>query len=166
MRRLAGVLLAAACGATPAANDEGGRGKLLPHDAYRPAALALATEDRAYLGYAIDELPRVQRVEINGDGIPDSFVIAADVLYGTGGCPVLLLEGRSGHRLGEFFGAVAVLARRRNGHALIQVASRRDIERSNLETHAFEQGSYRLADHRLLDASGMAAWRAALEGRP
>jgi hypothetical protein len=166
MRRLDAAVLAAGVAWGTANATDSPRGSLLMHAGYRPAAVALAAEDRDYLGYAIDQLPRVQRIDIDDDGIPDSFVIGADTLCGTGGCPVLLLDGRSGHRLGEFFGAVAVLRQRAGARAVIQVISRRDIDHSNLETHVFDSGRYRRADHVVLDAAAVAEWRKGIEQRP
>lgn len=163
MRRtglLALALLAA--GTTQAGEPEPPGGRLLEHAAYRPATTALSAADRDVLGYGISELPRAQLLDINGDRIPERFVIAHDRLCGTGGCPVLLLEGRSGHRIGEFFGAVAVLNRRVAGHAVIQLLSRGDVERTAIETLAFDGQRYRRVDRALVDAAGVRAWRSRL----
>jgi len=162
---LAAAMAAMAAAATAAAAD-GAAGRLLDHAAYRPGTTALSTGDRDFLGYGASELPRAQLLDINGDGIPERFVVAHDSLCGTGGCPVLLLEGRSGHRLGEFFGAVAVLQRRMAGHAVIQVVSRRDVDTTGIETQAFDGRRYRRTAHRLLDAAAMGRWRTALDGAP
>lgn len=166
MRRLGAVLFAAAA-FTSALVDaaDRGRGTLLRHSDFRPSMIALTADDRAFLGYAVDSLPLAQRVDIDDDGIPDVFVVAHASLCGTGGCPVLLLDGRSGHRLGEFFGTIAVLEQREHGRAVIQVLSRRDIERTGIETHAFNGLHYRQLGHDLLGADAMNAWHERLESR-
>lgn len=157
------LALAATTGGARAADSEARMGRLLEHAAYRPSTTALSIADRDFLGYGASELPRAQLHDINGDGIPERFVVAHDSLCGTGGCPVLLLEGRSGHRIGEFFGAVAVLRRRVNGYAVIQLVSRRDIATTGIETQAFKRGSYARVSHALLDENGMREWRAGLD---
>lgn len=144
----------ASFGQTPA-------GTLVRFEDLQPLALPVAAPDAlATLEYAPDaETVFAFALDANGDDARD-YLLGSDggALCGTGGCPYVLVDGRTGAELGYFFGTVAILRRKDNGYAVIQVLSKRDIDSSALETYAYTDGEYRVTASALLDASGVAAW--------
>lgn len=105
-------------------------------------------------------------LDINGDGVEDHTVASyRNSLCGTGGCPYVLLDGRSGREIGSFFGSVAVLTAKVNGYAVIQVIGKRSIDSSSLTTHVYDRGSYHLVSYSILQAEGVREWRRTLDAK-
>ena len=104
--------------------------------------------------------------DVTGDGVED-YIVASyrDTLCGTGGCPYVVLDGRSGSEIGSFFGFVAVLATRVNGYSVIQVISKRSIDSSGLSTYVHGRQGLQLVSHSILQAEGVKEWRNTLEAR-
>ncbi len=86
------------------------------------------------------------------------------ILCGTGGCPYLLLDGKTQVEIGSFFGTVALLNTRINDYAVIQVISKRDMESSTLGTYVYDGERYQLISVLLLQDQGVAEWHRSLTG--
>lgn len=100
--------------------------------------------------------------DLNGDGIPDYLFIAHPNICGTGGCPYVLVDGKSRHTIGEFFGSIVLLDQKINGYPVIQTTSKYDITSVIVTTHVFDGKGYKLAALFLLEERGIDKWKETL----
>jgi hypothetical protein len=178
---MAGAALAGLLGATPARaqgdcaalrGDEAVLpGEMIVHDSagWKTRGLPPSPDvSRALtaLDYG-DELPVALGIELGGDGTRAYLLTSPGTrLCGTGGCPYVLLAGTPLRRIGEFFGHLAVLDTRINGHRVIQSYSRYRGDATSLDTYVFDGTAYRHVSHAVLDPCGLEQWRRRLRSRP
>lgn len=146
------------------------RGKLVLWEDLKPQRITLAGDapkSLASLEYDGGQLPYVYADDLNKDGYKDYFLGSHQgKLCGTAGCPYTLLDGKSLRVLGEFFGNIAILDNKINAFPVIQILSKRDIIRTNLQTFVYDGQSYREVSYALLEESGVNQWRRHLLGLP
>ena len=147
-----------------AAGENSQRGRLLTYEAYQlEPSLAKRNQDAlAALEYDPGEVPSAFSADFNGDGVVDYLIRSSHRLCGTGGCPHILVDGKTDRHLGDFFGGIAILERRINRHPVIQVVSKYDINATHLTTFVYADGRYRQVAYALLEARGMDIWFKAL----
>jgi len=106
-----------------------------------------------------DELPLVYAIDLNGDGRPELLLASPGArLCGNAGCPYVLLAAGTFRKIGEFFGQLAVLDERINGHRVIQTFSRVIADTTNLDTYVFDGRAYRLVSHVIVEQCGLEQW--------
>jgi hypothetical protein len=133
-------------------------GVMLQSEAFRPVAIGNLPTEADALEYRDDEQPHAYVQDLNGDGVPDYLIAAHPDLCGTGGCPYLLVDGKSGQVIGDFFGTIALLDLKINGYPVIQSVSKQNIAAITVLTHVFDGSCYRLTASSLLEEHGIAAW--------
>lgn len=166
---LAATLSSHGAGAQTAATTEGAfAGTLLDASKFSTTRIPGGTawaDALVFLEYPGDSTEVLaHKRDLNGDGV-DDYVVASHghILCGTGGCPFVVLDGRSGREIGSFFGYVAVLTAKANGHSVIQVISKRSTDSSGLSTYVYRAGNYQLVSHAILQADGVERWRRTLD---
>jgi hypothetical protein len=136
-------------------------GEFIPDHEWRSVSLpSVGDLDRALtdLDYQ-DELPFVYAIDLDGDRAPEYLMTTPNGrLCGTGGCPYILLAGKSMKRIGEFFGRPAILDARVNGYRVIQTFSRFRGMATSLDTYVFDGRAYRLSSHVILEPCGFEQW--------
>jgi hypothetical protein len=136
-------------------------GEFIPDREWRSLSLpSVGDLDRALteLDYQ-DESPFVYAIDLDGDRAPEYLVTTPNGrLCGTGGCPYILLAGKSMKRIGEFFGHLAILDERVNGYRIIQAFSRYRGVATNLDTYVFDGRAYRRSSHVILEPCGFEQW--------
>lgn len=158
MKRGALALCAMLTAAPAVADDAAPVGWVVTREAFRPVALARSFQNdklRDALEYGETEAVRAFDLDLNGDGKPERFVLAAEKLCGTGGCPYALLDGKTGAEIGGFFGSLIVLDRRENGWAVIQTLGKNEEGMSSLTTYSFQRVQYQPDDATLIDAADL-----------
>lgn len=137
-------------------------GALLQAQLFKPVAIRNLPLEADALEYRDNELPHAYVKDLNGDGLHDYLIAAHPNLCGTGGCPYLLLDGKSRRSIGEFFGTIALLDRKINGYPVIQSISKHDNAAITVSTYVFDGTAYRLIATSLLEERGIAAWKESL----
>jgi hypothetical protein len=131
------------------------RGGAAPRDLPAIGDVAAALAD---LEVPSSESPRVACVDVDNDGACDWLVEAGESLCGTGGCPYVLLDGRSGRRLGDFFGSpIVVFDHRRNGLRVVEAFQHLGAESAALVTYEFDGTAYRTSARAELDGGSATA---------
>ncbi|MEO5358838.1 MAG: hypothetical protein H7843_00155 [Nitrospirota bacterium] len=97
--------------------------------------------------------------DLNRDGVPDYLFVAHPNICGTGGCPYVLVDGKSRHAIGEFFGSIVLLDQKINGYPVIQATSKYDITSVTVTTHVFDGKDYKVVALFLLEERGIAKWK-------
>ena len=161
---LAAMLLCAAIycthAALGAAAENNLQGQLIGNKDLQPrAALAKSFKEIvAMLEYDNGEAPLAYEADFNGDGTIDYLIRSSDRLCGTAGCPYVLIDGKAGRVIGEFFGGVAILRQRINSYPVIQTVSKYDINATHVMTFVHDDGRYRQVAYALLERRGMDKW--------
>lgn len=137
-------------------------GTLLQARSFKPVAISNLPPEADALEYRDNELPHAYVSDLNGDSVPDYLIAAHPDLCGTGGCPSLLVDGKSRRAIGEFFGTIALLDQKINGFPVIQSVSKLDIAAITIVTHVFDGKVYRPAASSLLEERGIAHWKKSL----
>lgn len=163
MRILALLILALPTIAWASDGDRQLAGHVLPYQSFKPTAISNLPMEVESLEYPAHEPPRAHVSDLNGDGEPDYLIAAHESVCGTGGCPYLLVDGKSRRTIGEFFGAMALLRRNINGYPVIQTASKRDLASVTVSIYVFDAGHYQLVASALLEERGIADWEASLK---
>ena len=97
------------------------------------------------------EAAKALLVDMNADGTADWLVESSPTLCGTGGCPYVLVDGRSGRRLGEFFGSsIVILEQRINGLPVVQAFAHLSVDSGTFTTSVFDGTSYQTVSSLLL----------------
>jgi hypothetical protein len=97
------------------------------------------------LDYEVGELPYVFVKDLNHDGAGYYLLTTPNSrLCGTGGCPYILIDGKSMKQIGDFFGAVAIFENSINHYPVIQTVSKQAIDTTHLNSFVFDGESYRL----------------------
>jgi len=97
------------------------------------------------------EAAKALAMDVNADGTADWLIESSDALCGTGGCPYILIDGRSGRRLGEFFGSpIVILEQRINGLPVVQAFAHLSVDSGTFTTSVFDGTSYQTVSSLLL----------------
>ena len=134
-------------------------GTLLQAQSFKPVTIRNLPPETDALGYRDNELSHAYVSDMNGDGVPDYLIAAHPNLCGTGGCPYLLVDGKSVRTIGEFFGTVALLEQKINGYPAIQAMTKLDNTAVTVSTYVFDGKIYRLVASSLLEERGITAWK-------
>ncbi|MFO1400136.1 MAG: hypothetical protein U1F30_02790 [Steroidobacteraceae bacterium] len=111
----------------------------------------------------VDGLPEVYREDLDADGAPEYILVSPPRVCGNGGCPYVVLDGRTLKRIADVFGHVAILDARVNGYRVLQAYSHQGADLTALETYVFDHGEYRLVTRQLVDPCSLALWSAGLK---
>jgi hypothetical protein len=96
------------------------------------------------LEYLDEAIPNSFQKDLNGDGLKDYLIISAGSLCGTGGCPYILVDGKSLRRIGDFFGSpILVAAQKINGYPVIHAYSHASAGSGTFTTHVYDGRAYR-----------------------
>jgi hypothetical protein len=136
-------------------------GESIPDNGWKAISLPpLGDVDQALteLDYQ-DELPVAFAIDLNDDRAPEYLVTTPNGrLCGTGGCPYILLAGKSMKPMGEFFGHLAILDARVNGYRILRTFSRYRGTATSFDTHVVDGRAYRLSSHAILEPCGFEQW--------
>lgn len=95
-----------------------------------------------YYGHAV---PYGFQQDLNGDGVKDFLTVSASRLCGTGGCLYALVDGKSMHQMGEFFGSpIVLLDQKINGYPVIQSYSHISAGSGNFATYVYDGKKYQV----------------------
>jgi hypothetical protein len=95
------------------------------------------------LEVAEGEAAKALAMDVNADGTADWLIESSDALCGTGGCPYVLVDGRSGRPFGEFFGSpIVILEQRINGLSVIQSFTHLSVDSGTFSTYVFDGRRY------------------------
>jgi hypothetical protein len=96
------------------------------------------------LEYLEEAIPNSFQKDLNGDGRREYLIISAGSLCGTGGCPYILVDGKSLRRIGDFFGSpILVAAQKINGYPVIHAYSHASAGSGTFTTHVYDGREYR-----------------------
>ncbi|MCX6557072.1 MAG: hypothetical protein NTW95_06525 [Candidatus Aminicenantes bacterium] len=96
------------------------------------------------LEYLDEAIPNSFQKDLNSDGRVEYLIISAGSLCGTGGCPYILLDGKSLRRIGNFFGSpILVAAQKINSYPVIHVYSHASAGSGTFTTHVYDGHEYR-----------------------
>lgn len=137
-------------------------GALLQAQSFKPVTIRILPPEADALEYGDNELPHAYVSDLNGDGVPDYLIVASPVICGTGGCPYVLVDGKSNRAIGEFFGAIALIDQKINKYPVIQAISKLDIAAVTVSTYVFDGRYYRLTASSVLEERGISAWKESL----
>jgi len=62
-------------------------------------------EAMAELDYPEGVVPKIVEIDMNGDGHPECWIQGPPDACGTGGCPCIIMDGKTGRRIGSVFGS-------------------------------------------------------------
>ncbi|HSU98409.1 MAG TPA: hypothetical protein VLI40_14330 [Gemmatimonadaceae bacterium] len=105
------------------------------------------------LGYQSGDTVRGVRAGLDGDEVPEYLLIgSARFACGTGGCSILILDGRTGARRGEVFGQTLVILRstRPGTHAALETYAHGSATTGELDRWGFNGARYRIVSRRFL----------------
>jgi hypothetical protein len=84
------------------------------------------------------------RLDLNGDGAPDSIIQGASDTCGTGGCPFQIFDGKTRLQVGDFFNSpIFVLDEQINGWPVITTWGHSSAESGTYGTWVYDGAAYR-----------------------
>lgn len=105
---------------------------------------------RDTLGYADRDEPRVFVHDLNRDGMVDRLFISSESQCAKTTCQLVLIDGRSGREIGQFFGTLILRAERRNGFPIVETLSPDGGDLTKLTRYTFN-GQYQPDESALIN---------------
>lgn len=133
-----------------------------------PVSVSAAIRDQVQdLEYADTDSLRGVVVDLNADGVPDYILQSAPSLCGSGGCQYALVDGKSGHALGQLFGNVLYFQKEMApGFPRIAVYSRLSAASGSYTAYAFDGGAYGVQSTRTVENGALDSLLARLRRIP
>lgn len=96
-----------------------------------------------------DEPHKGYKIDLNGDGIDDFVLEAPDALCGTGGCPYLIIDGKSFRKIGELFGGHIIISYdKKNKYLVVKRLQYSGPETAKIESYIYKGKEYILQNTR------------------
>lgn len=117
-----------------------------------PAAVRTRVEED--LGYRSGDTVRGVRTDLDGDEVAEYLLIGSAHACGTGGCSILILDGRTGARRGKVFGKVLTIFRstRPGTYAALETYAHGSATTGELDRWGFDGTRYRIVSRRSLNS--------------
>lgn len=117
------------------------------------------------LEYGDNAVPYAFLKDLNGDGAEDFLIVSASSLCGTGGCPYVLVDGKTMRQLGEFFGSPILIADQKiNNYPVIQSYSHLSAGSGNFTTYVYDGSNYQIVSQVYLAGESVEALFKSLTG--
>jgi hypothetical protein len=120
-----------------------------------PAAVRTRVENA--LDYRSGDTVRGVRTDLDGDGIAEYLLVGSARACGTGGCSILILDGRTGTVRGKLFGQVLVIYRstRPGTYAPLETYTHGSATAGELDRWRFNGTQYRTVSRRSLNSDSV-----------
>lgn len=83
------------------------------------------------------------KLDLNGDEIDDFLIQSPMSLCGTGGCGLIIIDGKSFRKIGDFFGgSIIILDKKVDGYAMIQMLKYTDSDSAEIESYIYRRTEY------------------------
>jgi len=84
------------------------------------------------------------KLDLNGDGIDDFLIQSPMSLCGTGGCGLIIIDGKSFRKIGDFFGgSIIILDKKVDGYAMIQMLKYTDSDSAEIVSYIYRGAEYK-----------------------
>jgi hypothetical protein len=117
--------------------------EFITYESTRAIDLADMAIDWQLLEYDSPKDVRGVQEDWNGDGVPDTLLVAPEILCGTGGCPYHFYDGKSGRRIGDLFGRpIWIHSQKINGWPVLTMYGHSSAESGFYATMVFDGAEY------------------------